>query len=189
MRVWVQRHRRAAVLVGITLLVPVWLFVWALGEILSVRGEYRDQIDFMAPRIARLQGLIDHEDAIRAALEGSGATVANEIYAGQGDAASVSATLQAEARDILIDAGLEVTNSQVLPVRKHERHDYVGVKLVAQGDIEALDAALTALLAFRPRMFVETIDVIPRRVRSGANAVAEQTITVTIQLLSVRAAA
>lgn len=186
MRQWIKTHRRSAILVGVSLLVPAYLFLLVLGKTLTVRAGYQDQIDSIEPRIARMQGLVEKEDALRAALSGVQNVMNDHIYPQSSDAAAVSASLQAEARRILGQSGMEVTNSQVLPVRKRDTFDYVSVKVVARGELEQLDQSLAELARFRPVIFIESFDAFPNRKRRTADD-EEQTLTVTMQLLSLRA--
>lgn len=186
MRHWIKTHRRSAILVGVSLLVPIYLFLLVLGKTLTVRAGYQDQIDTIEPRIARMQGLVEKEDALRDALSGVQNVMNDHIYPQSSDAAAVSASLQAEARRILGQSGMEVTNSQVLPVRKRDTFDYVSVKVVARGELEQLDQSLATLARFRPVIFIESFDTFPNRKRRKADN-EEQTLTVTMQLLSLRA--
>ena len=186
MRQWIKTHRRSAILVGVSLLVPAYLFLLVLGKTLTVRAGYQDQIDSIEPRIARMQGLVEKEDALRDALSGVQNVMNDHIYPQSSDAAAVSASLQAEARRILGQSGMEVTNSQVLPVRKRDTFDYVSVKVVARGELEQLDQSLAELARFRPVIFIESFDAFPNRKRRTADD-EEQTLTVTMQLLSLRA--
>lgn len=186
MRHWIKTHRRSAILVGVSLLVPAYLFLLVLGKTLTVRAGYQDQIDTIEPRIARMQGLVEKEDALRDALSGVQNVMNDHIYPQSSDAAAVSASLQAEARRILGQSGMEVTNSQVLPVRKRDTFDYVSVKVVARGELEQLDQSLADLARFRPVIFIESFDAFPNRKRRTADD-EEQTLTVTMQLLSLRA--
>lgn len=186
MRHWIKTHRRSAMLVGITLAVPAYLFLLVLGQTLSVRAGYQDQIDTIEPRIARMQGLVEKEEALREALSGVNNVMNDHIYLETTDAAAVSASLQAEARRILGQSGMEVTNSQVLPVRKRDTFDYVSVKVVARGGLDQLDQSLADLARFRPVIFIESLDAFPNRKRRASDS-EEQTLTVTMQLLSLRA--
>ena len=80
MRHWIKTHRRSAMLVGITLAVPAYLFLLVLGQTLSVRAGYQDQIDTIEPRIARMQGLVEKEEALREALSGVNNVMNDHIY-------------------------------------------------------------------------------------------------------------
>ena len=163
MRHWIKTHRRSALLVGITLAVPAYLFLLVLGQTLSVRAGYQDQIDTIEPRIARMQGLVEKEEALREALSGVNNVMNDHIYLETTDAAAVSASLQAEARRILGQSGMEVTNSQVLPVRKRDTFDYVSVKVVARGGTGSAGSKPRGLGAISPGHFYRVPRCVPEQ--------------------------
>ena len=187
MRSWIRGHRRSAILVLMTLAVPLYLFLAAMGGMLSARGEFREQISSIEPRLARMQGLIAKETELQKSLAGVNTVVADHIYPQGSAAEAVAASLQAEARRILSDAGMNITNSQVLRPRKRDQFDYVAVKVVARGSLEQLDRGLTDLDRFRPVIFVELLDAFPNRRRRKQEAATQQ-LTVSLQLLSLRSA-
>jgi general secretion pathway protein M len=189
---WVRSHRRSAWIIGLTILVPALLYLNALSGLLSLRQEYQSGIDALSPRIARLQGLIDHEVQLREAAGEVDQQVLGLVYPASEDRATVSARLQKEVRQMLVDAGLSVSNSQVMPLREKDFFDYVGVKITVTGDVAGLNAALTSLSLFQPLVLVESLDVWPKREsrrRSGATESSEgrQVVNATMQLLSLRA--
>lgn len=185
MMTWIKSHRRSAVLVGVTIIVPLYLFLTALGALLSARADYMGQIEAIEPRLARMQGLIVKEDELRASLGAVSTIVGDHIYPKGTAPAAVAASMQAEGRRILGDAGMDVTNSQVLRPRKRNQFDYVAVKIVARGSLEQLDAGLTEFAQFRPVIFIESLDAFPNR-RRRRDEPESQILTVSLQLLSLR---
>ncbi|WP_435214587.1 type II secretion system protein GspM [Luminiphilus sp. nBUS_16] len=185
MKVWIRGHRRSAVLVALTLLLPLYFFLAAMTTMLAARGEYREQIDNIEPRVARMQGLVAKEDEIAKSLAGVNTIARDHIYPRSSAAEAVAASLQAEARRILSDAGMQVTNSQIQRPRKRDQFDYVAVKIVARGTLAQLDQGLSELDQFRPVIFVESLDAFPNR-RRRKQETATQLLTVSMQLLSLR---
>ena len=183
---WLKSHQRSAWICGLTLLVPVLLYLNALGGIWGMRAQYQTGIERLEPRIARLAGL----KTVEADLAASAARVDDEltslVYPAASDRASVSAGLQTGVRQLFREAGMSVDNSQVLPVRQEANFDYIGVKLTVSGDIASLDAALAEVADFSPLLLVEGLDVWPMRVRRDQPA--GQRITANLRLLSLRAA-
>jgi general secretion pathway protein M len=184
---WIKSHRRSALIVGFTLVVPTYVFFLLLGNALSLRAQIGDQINGIEPRVARMLGLIEKEEALRSSLSGVRSIMNDHVYRKATDAEGVAASLQAEARRIVASSGMEVTNSQVLPIRKREMFDYIAIKLVARGTLNQLDESLAELANFRPVIFVESIDAFPNR-RRGRDSEEEQVLTVSLELLSLRAA-
>jgi general secretion pathway protein M len=187
MRLWIRGHRRNAILIMLTFALPLYLFMAALGAMLSARGEFREEINTIEPRLARMQGLIAKETELQESLAGVSTVVSDLIYPQSSAAEAVAASLQAEARRILSDAGMNITNSQVLRPRKRDQFDYVAVKIVARGTLEQLDRGLSDLDRFRPVVFVELLDAFPNRRRSKQDS-PTQALTVSLQLLSLRSA-
>ena len=182
---WLRSHPRIVLICGLTLLLPALLYV---NTLLGVWGMHRDaqsDIDNLMPRIARQYGLIEHEDELRDASNLARRGVATLVYPASRDAASVSTTLQTSIRQIFSDAGLTVSNSQVLPVREKEHFNYINVNLTVQGDISGVDAALTDIAQFRPLLLVESLEMRP--LRSGRSGAKDQIVVMSLQLLALRA--
>ena len=185
---WLKVHQRTAWICGLTLLLPLVVYLNAIVSLLGMHGAAQAEIDRIEPRIARLQGLIDYEDQLREAAAVVDSQVLELVYPLSEDQATVSAELQTQVRDIFSKAGLSVSNSQVLPVRQRGNFDYIGVKLTVSGSLPALDEALAGLAAYLPLVLVESLDVYPARAVRGKAANNEQTLTASLQLLSLRAA-
>ncbi len=183
---WLRTHRQSAWIVGVTLAVPVVLVLYVLGSLLSARADIQSQIDRLEPRVARVEGLVLAQGELDAALQ-SGGDNAGMVYASSQDQASVSAALQSEVRRLLTDAGLSITNSQVLPPEQLESFDRIAISVMATGDVTALDSALSSLALYRPLLLIEALDVYPNRVRRrAANEGAPQSLTARIQIMSLR---
>ena len=184
---WLKANRRVAWVVGVTLLLPLMLYLNALFGLLQMRFSYQSQVERLEPRIARLQGVMNFEEQLAESAVRVDKQVAELVYQSAADRASVSATLQTTVRQILVEAGLSVSNSQVLPVRKEGDFDYIGLNLTVTGPLAALDIALAAIGGYSPVLLVESLDVWPNRMRRSVGANAEQTISASLQLLSLRA--
>lgn len=184
---WLRVHQRTAWICGVTLLLPVLLYLDVLFGLLGVRQSAQADIDRIEPRIARLQGLIDYEGQLREAAVVVDSQVLELVYPASEDQDAVAAELQTQVRDIFDKAGLSVSNSQVLPVRAQGNFDYIGVKLTVKGSLPALDEALAGIAAYMPLVLVESLDVYPARTARGKDAEVAQQLTASLQLLSLRA--
>jgi hypothetical protein len=183
--IWLRSHRRSAWICGLTLLLPVVFYVNTLFGLWGLHRDYQSNIDHLIPRIARQYGLIEHEDELRHASNLASRQVSTLVYPATGDTASVSTTLQSDIRQIFSDAGLTVSNSQVLPLREQEHFDHININFSVQGDISGVDAALTDIAKFRPLLLVESLEMRP--LRSGRSGAKEQIVVVSLQLLALRA--
>ena len=91
MMTWIKTHRRSAIMVALTLAVPLYLFLATLGAMVSARAEYMEQVDAIEPRLSRMKGLIIKEDELRASLAGVSTVVQDHIYPNGTAAAAVAA--------------------------------------------------------------------------------------------------
>ena len=59
---------------------------------------------------------------------------------------------------------MDITNSQVLRPRKRDQFDYVAVKIVARGTLDAIGPRVClSSTDFVPSMFVESLDAFPNQ--------------------------
>ncbi|PLW70414.1 type II secretion system protein GspM [Pseudohalioglobus lutimaris] len=183
---WVRSHQRSAIICGATLLVPLLVYLNLLFSAWDLRAGYVGEIERVAPRIARLQGVKQVEARLRESSGRVQQQMARLVYPASSERASVAASMQTDVRQLMTDAGLNVSNSQVLPVREEERFDYIAVKLTVAGDMESLDRALDELAGFAPLVIVEGLDIWPTRQRRSKGEPEVQEATVSIRLLSLR---
>ncbi|MEP4487247.1 MAG: type II secretion system protein GspM [Halioglobus sp.] len=187
---WFKLHRRSAVLVLITVLLPLYIYLSVLMGLVGIRSEGVQDIERIEPRLGRLLGLIQSEDALTASAGTAEQSIAGLVYRSSDNAESVAANLQTSVRQILTGAGLAVVNSQVLPPAQRGAFEHVGLRLTARGSLAGLDAALAEVSAFRPLLLVEMVEARPTRTSSRRNATeteSAQTLDVTLQVFSLRA--
>ena len=183
---WLRLHRRAALLIALTLVLPLLLYLKLLFGALSLGFDYAAQRERMEPRAARLEGLVQQESLVSERRDAAREALARLVYPGTEDAPTLAAALQTEVRRIFSDAGLTITNSQVLPARAGDDFDRVAVKLTVSGSLPALDAALSGIAAVRPQLLIESLDVYPQPAGRGVGAT-EQVLGAVIQVLALRA--
>ncbi|MEM8942761.1 MAG: type II secretion system protein GspM [Pseudomonadota bacterium] len=186
---WVREHTRSAVLVGLTLLLPLVLYLQVLMNLLGLAFDYSRERDRLEPRLARLSGLQESGELLEERRSAATASLATAIYPSSNDESALAAELQSSVRQVLIDSGLSVSNSQVLPIRDDEAFKKVKIKLTAGGTLAALDTALVGLTAHSPTISIESLDTFParvsrRRARTGSRQ--EQALTVVMQVMALQ---
>jgi general secretion pathway protein M len=184
---WLRAHRRTALLVGLTLLLPAYLYLSSLIKLIGLGLDYRGERSRLEPRLARVQGLLMEREELQSQSARAAQVLREQVYADAQDPSALAASLQAEARQIFIEAGLAISNSQVLPLRRGELFDEVAVKIAVEGSIAALDGALVGIAAHRPRMLVEAIDVFPVQGPGRGAEQARQMLSAVVQLKALRA--
>jgi general secretion pathway protein M len=184
---WLKNHRGSALIVGATLVLPVLLVIYILLDFLVARQGYQAEIDRLQPRVARMAGLIESEEQLRVSAGRLDSQVLNLIYPPTDDSATVSAALQKDVRQIMTDAGMNVTNSRILPVLQEESFDRIGLSLTASGGLDALDSALLAMAAYKPLLLIDAMDIKPKRMTRSRDKNGQQILTVSFQLLTLKA--
>ena len=183
---WVRLHRRAALFVGLTLLLPVFLYLKTVIGLLGLGFEYAGDRGRIEPRVARLKGLMQNEAELARQRQLAEKRLREVAFPATDDSSALAARLQADIRQVLSEAGMSVSNSQVMPVREGEQFDRVAVKLTTAGSLAALDAALIGIAAYRPQLLVESLDTFPVRANARKNAAESQSVTAVMQLMVLR---
>ena len=187
MKAWIDANRQAAVLVALTLAIPLCLLLYFSMDFMVLRAEYQREIDRLEPRIARLRGLVGSEAGLGSAAIQLDARLQGLVYPASQEPATVSAALQKNVREIAAEAGLTVSDSQVLKVVEEEGFERIGVKLTVSGSVAALETALQDLTTYVPLLLVESIEVFPDMRSRKRDAPPAQQVTASMQLLSLRA--
>jgi general secretion pathway protein M len=179
---WLLQRRRTALFVGATVAAVLLVLFVVLVRLAAAAGAYGAEVERLRPRIARLSGLEASEARIEEQLQAATRELRDLVYPASGDSSALAATLQADIRRIFEEAGLDVTNSQVLPVREDEPFERISLKVTLRGGIDALDASLRGLAALRPRVLVESMDVYPARGDRGES----QTLGAVIEVANLK---
>ena len=184
---WFRDYQKAGTIVGLSVAVPVLALLYVLGGFLVLRADYQTEIDRMEPRIARLSGLVQSEDRLNESSSEVGTQIAELVYPATSDRASIAADLQKNIRELIAATGLSISNSRILPAAQTDSFDHVGLSLTVNGDLAALDEALGEIAAYSPVLMVESFDVRPNRAARRSTDAAQQTVTASLQLTSLRA--
>ncbi|MEE4277599.1 MAG: type II secretion system protein GspM [Halieaceae bacterium] len=182
---WLLQRRRTLAYVGGTIAIAVILLAYLLLRLLVAASFYSAEADRLRPRIARLSGLETIEARVEEQLQAANRELRALVYPADEDSSALAASLQAEIRRIFDEAGMDVTNSQVLPARgdEGEPFQHISLKVTLSGGIDQLDASLRGLAALRPRLLIESMDVFPARGRNGEQG---QNLSAVIQLAALK---
>jgi len=183
---WFLLHRKDALVIALTFLVPMYLFLYLAITLIGNSIESRAEIAKITPRISRLLGLIESEEKMQESLLIASDGSKSLAYPSTEEESVISATLQAELRRIMTEAGLTLSNSQVLKMRREGRFEHIGLNVTSVGTIQALDLALAGLDAYRPLVLIESLNVYPNRRTSAAQTNYRQTVTARFKLISLR---
>ena len=182
---WLQRNRQTAVIVGLTIAVPIFLVLWLIGSFWGTRAQYVDEIERLIPRIERLSGLAVSEEQLASSSGEVKKRMLGLVYPLTADSSTLATSLQRDVRSIFSQSGMSVSDSRVMPGRLENGFEYIGLNLTASGDMAALDRALDSLALYTPLLVVETIDIKPDRA-SRRGGPLQQTATARIRLFALK---
>ena len=101
---WVTVHRRSAIICGVTLLLPLALVIYLLVALWQIYAAAQSEINYLEPRIARLEGLLAYADRVEAGHERAMVEYGSLVYPASEDRAAASANLQSVVRQIFSEA-------------------------------------------------------------------------------------
>ncbi|MFT6275014.1 MAG: hypothetical protein ACJAZ0_001105 [Halioglobus sp.] len=181
-----KRYSASVMVVAISLLVPLLVVLYLALDFWLMRADYQSEIDNLQPRVSRMLGLLESEQQLQVAADRLGSQVAGLVYPASENAATISAALQKNIREIMTDAGLSVTNSRILPLIQDDQFGRVGLVLTVIGGLDALDAALSELSNHTPLLLIDSLNIKPRRMTRSRDSNGDQSMTATLQLLTLR---
>lgn len=138
------------------------LVVFASGATAYVVSRHvwaRDRLAEVEPRYARLVGLGESGPALDAALAERRAFLARHAYPASQDVARAGSDALQRARETLSRARLDISSTQVLPPKEVDGFDRIALVLRLEGELSALQGALTVLPSLSPTLFVESFKV------------------------------
>jgi hypothetical protein len=184
---WIQGNRKGAIIVALTVAVPLFLTIYFIVSLWSLGQSYQEEIDRLEPRIARFMGVMQAEEQLLESAKKVESRILNLVYPSTDDPGTVSAALQKNVRGIMSAAGLVVADSRIVPARREGAFDVIGLTVSVTGGIDALDAALLEVVAYTPLLLVSSINVTLARAsrRSGAGQ-DEQVLTARLHFLALR---
>jgi general secretion pathway protein M len=121
----------------------------------------QQQLAEVEPRYSRLVGLVAKSAQLDTALASTKAMLARHVYGPGQDASRAGNDAQQRARDVFSKAGLDVASTQVLPAKQEERFDRIPLVVRLEGDMVALQSAMTVLPTLSPSLFVEGMSIQP----------------------------
>lgn len=165
---------RPTIVVGCTLGLVVLLVLYWILQFWFLRSGFVAEIESIQPRTARLLGIVESFEQLERASTGVNDVLQSLTYPADRGSAATSAAMQQEIRDLMVNAGLSVSGSQILPVRKINDFDHLGLDITAEGNIDDLDVAFAGLDQLQPLVFIESVSVKPIRERRSRRREAEE---------------
>lgn len=148
------------------LLIPILILVYftVVAPLTHLRQEYDDTVEELRFRLTHLKKVASEKEGLLQRLESIRSEGAeSEQFLAKNTAALASAELQTEIKEIVSDAGGELTSTQVIPERKEEAFTRIAVKVRMNGSTPILRQVLHNFESAQPYLFVENLNIRPIR--------------------------
>lgn len=151
---------------GLLLVIMLLIVFFAIAPLISSGMEYYSETKDLKFRLHRHQQIIARKDAVDLGIERIKQQYTTQKYFNTSDTVSLaSANIQKLLKNAIVQAGGELTSSQVLPSRAEDGFNKITVKVRMSGDMEALRNVLYDIENARPVMIINQIDIRPVRGR------------------------
>ncbi|MGX2039064.1 type II secretion system protein GspM [Methylocaldum sp. MU1018] len=140
------------------------LYLVAVGPLIGLAREYGESVDDLRFRLQRYRKVAAEKNDLIAKLEQiRTAERQDERFIARDTAALASADLQSMIKEIVSQAGGELTSTQVIPERKEENFTRISVKVRVNGSTTVLRDVLHSIETSKPMLFVENLNIRPIR--------------------------
>lgn len=150
---------RIAFLQALTLLVVLLPLLGAAYLVWTKHQRLQTILVDMAPRYARLQGLVDHQADLQAIGAKAGEQLTQLAYPVTQDVAQSGNDAQQRIRSLFAESRLDIISIQVLPAKETGQFDRIGISLKVEGDLSGLQTALGKLSAQNPVVVLDGMTV------------------------------
>lgn len=156
----VPRPNRQELVILLFTVLLVLLPMVGLGVYVAQKHVWaQTRLNEFEPRFARLRGLDLQRDEIDAALERALKIRTEYVYPAAQDVAQTGNAVQQKLRELLTTAGLTVVSSQVMPAKEEKGFDRIPLIVRAEGELLAVDSALSVLGEQLPVMLLGDVEV------------------------------
>lgn len=140
------------------------LYLAVAAPLLSLSREYNDSIEDLQFRLERLQRVAAQKSGLEERLAKIGAEAQqDDRFMQKNTAALASADLQTQIKDVVSQAGGELTSTQVIPERTEEKFTRIAVKVRMNGSTPQLRQVLHNFESAKPYQFIENLNIRPIR--------------------------
>lgn len=141
--------------VGSTLFVVIGLWLGGVGYLSQKSQQYESRLESIEPRIARFEGALGEQEAIRSALGRQRDALEKVVYVSVQETNRLGAEVQQRIRDAVSGTGVSVAGSQVRIAKPEDDRPWglITVTLNLESGVSELIAAMAALRELRPIVY------------------------------------
>ena len=172
-----------ALLLGVLL----FLFMVLVYPLISLESEYQETLDRQRFKLRQAKQVLSLREPLNQRLESIKAlNRSNETLLPTTTAALASADLQTRIKQVVSEAGGELSSTQVIAEKNEENVVRVGVKVRINGSTPILRDVLHKFESGKPALFIDNLNVRPIRVPSNPRekgSVAEDKLSIDFDVI------
>lgn len=152
------KFNRIAVLQALTGAAIVLPLIGAGWYVWSEHQRLQSHLAELAPRYARLAGLVEHQADLKTLEKQANVQLARMAYPAKQDLTQAGNDAQQRIRGLFADSKLDIVSIQVLPPGKEEaKFDRIQIALRIEGELPGIQNALALLAAQSPVVLVDNM--------------------------------
>jgi len=149
---------RIAVIQGLTVLLLVLPLAMVSVYAWSTHQRLQSHLAELAPRYARLAGLVEHQADLKALEKQANEQLTRIAYPAKQDLTQAGNDAQQRIRGLFADSKLDIVSIQVLPPGKEEaKFDRIQIALRIEGELSGIQNALALLATQTPVILVDNM--------------------------------
>ncbi|CAN7224015.1 type II secretion system protein GspM [Acidovorax sp. LjRoot129] len=155
-----KSQKSAEILAFACIALVILATVGAAGAYVLHKHQWAEgRLQELEPRYSRLLGLDAQREDIAAALVKARAARLKYVYPASQEATQAGNAAQQQIRDVLTSAGLQISSSQVLPLKPGKGYDRIPITVRAEGEWLAVQSALAVLSSQAPIIVIDEFEV------------------------------
>lgn len=156
-----SRLSAIAVLMGLLAL----LFFLLIYPLVNFQSDLREDLDRQRFKLRQLKQVLALKDPLTQRLDSIKAlSNSNETFLPTTTAALASADLQTRIKQVVSEAGGEISSTQVIPEKNEDTFVRVGVKVRLNGSTPVLRSVIHAFEAGKPALIIDNLNIRPIRI-------------------------
>jgi general secretion pathway protein M len=150
--------------IGLLIVLILLGYFAVIYPLMGIKREYQENVDDLRFKLQHLQQVASGREALAQRLEQIRALAKqNAAFMPTNTAALASADLQTRIKQVVSDAGGELSSTQVIPERNEENAVRVGVKIRMTGSSGVLRQVLQNFESGKPYLFIDNLNIRPIR--------------------------
>lgn len=142
-----------------------FLFLLIIYPVITIQSDFRESLDQQRFKLRQLKQILALKDPLTQRLDSIKAlSNSNETFLPTTTAALASADLQTRIKQVVNEAGGELSSTQVIPEKGEDNFVRVGVKVRLNGNTPILRNVIHTFESGKPALIIDNLNIRPIRI-------------------------